>query len=673
VSGQRRRLIIAGYVAALGLAVAVPGVAGVMTHFFSSDGPEPITAIPANDPSRGLTYTGLQPAPKGDPCVGAYTVNERGQCSHGPDPVPPGIDFTAQPVPLAAQGTEPAQPPADTVAGPRDADLARDAGGAFASNGFVLAPDNPGADGLNFTLVNGIACEGDGVTGKRVQVLYARDAGVASRFAQFAETFRTIAAGVDTIYSASAKETGGERHVRFVHTPDCRVDVQEVELPAGSMADFGRTISALKALGFNRTDRKYMIFGESRVYCGIGTFAGDDRPGAANRSNGGPGYGRSDSSCWSAGVAAHELGHNLGAVNNSAPNSSKAGHCVDEFDVMCYKDTAQTQLRTACANRAQDQRLDCNHDDYYHTNPAAGSYLATRWNMADSDFLIKGAGGANPNPSPSPSRTQSSSRPANPPPPSPSQTSVKPPSSPSPSASRTSSPPPQPPPAELKTLTVSDTTSTSTRLSWPASTVEGTQYQVLLFGKVIGTQAATGVRITGMLPNTQYVFEIALAPNGSKWTKPATVNTPAAADPVGASFMVWTNALTGQVADVYGARRGDGAPLISYQRHGNANQQFKAEPVAGTDKVLVRAKHSDKCVAPLGNRNVAGMPLVQVTCDPAAAAQQWTLVTTEFGMALQNASGLVMGVGQARFGNQRLLVLQRANGSRAQSWTTVAP
>jgi hypothetical protein len=136
------------------------------------------------------------------------------------------------------------------------------------------------------------------------------------------------------------------------------------------------------------------------VFCGIGGFAGDTRKIDGNRSNSGPEYARADSGCWSAGVAAHELGHTLGAVNNNAPNGSGFAHCEDEWDVMCYKDNANTVIRTVCTDRAHDQRLDCNHDDYYHTNPPAGSYLANNYNVADNHFLIRD--GVTPPPPPPP-------------------------------------------------------------------------------------------------------------------------------------------------------------------------------------------------------------------------------------------------------------------------------
>lgn len=113
---------------------------------------------------------------------------------------------------------------------------------------------------------------------------------------------------MDTIYSASAAETGGNRRVRLVHDSACAPIVLNVEISASALGSFSGTINALKALGYTRTDRKYSIFGESNVYCGIGEFAGDDRKIASNRSNFGPSFARSDSGCWGGQVLAHELG-----------------------------------------------------------------------------------------------------------------------------------------------------------------------------------------------------------------------------------------------------------------------------------------------------------------------------------------------------------------------------
>jgi hypothetical protein len=231
--------------------------------------------------------------------------------------------------------------------------------------------------------------------------------GATSRYAEYLETFRSLAEAVDVIYNESARETGGERHVRYVTESiggACRPVVRDVQIPDAALnaRDWRPLFDAVRAAGYTRTDRKYMQFVDARVYCGIGGLAGDIRKTDANRSNFGPEYARMDAGCWNAGVAAHELGHTLGAVNNNAPNGSRFGHCVDEYDVMCYKDNASTVLVYSCPDQAHDRRLDCNHDDYYHTNPPAGSYLATNYNVADNLFLIRGPGGGTPGPGPTP-------------------------------------------------------------------------------------------------------------------------------------------------------------------------------------------------------------------------------------------------------------------------------
>ena len=54
---------------------------------------------------------------------------------------------------------------------------------------------------------------------------------------------------------------------------------------------------------------------------------------------------------------------------------------------MCYDDTSGIPLRFECPDYSHNERLDCNHDDYFSTSPKAGSYLATHWNVANSDWL----------------------------------------------------------------------------------------------------------------------------------------------------------------------------------------------------------------------------------------------------------------------------------------------
>lgn len=314
----------------------------------------PTPPIVQNDPARGLIYDGLVLATSG-PCKGLFQIRGSDLCTHGPDPAPPGVNISSSPPPVPA--------------------------GAVSS----------------------VQCDGDGTTGFRVQVIYAHASDVSDGYNTYLSSFQHWAGEADAIFDDSAAETGGTRRIRFVHDANCDPIVLNVTLTPAGDDNFGNTINELIGLGFDRVDRKYMVFVDAYVLCGIGTIAVDDRPGPENWNNVGPGYGRIDVMCWGYGgqVEAHELMHNLGGVQLSAPHTSGGWHCVDEWDQMCYSDQNPIlgipPMQYLCPDPSHNRLFDCNHDDYYHTNALAGNYLATHWNTANSSFLI---GGGPPPPPP---------------------------------------------------------------------------------------------------------------------------------------------------------------------------------------------------------------------------------------------------------------------------------
>src|SRR6266508_746158 len=316
------------------------------------------------DPARGLVYAGIQPAAPDSICKTRFEIQtaKRGVvCTHGPDPAPAGRD----------------------VRNSRPVDELRQ-----------LADVSP--SGTSTASSSAVPCIGDGVSGNRVQAIYAHPAGTASRYSIVLPLIRAWAAAVDTVVSASAVETGGARDVRFVTDASCQLVVLDVALSAAGDDTFQNTIDELTALGYKRSDRKYLVWMDANVYCGIAQLYNDDRAGQDNYNNGNvsiPGMiARIDDGCWGLlsadhSVEAHELVHALGAVMSSAPNRSPNGHCLDESDTMCYADAPGVTMRQVCPV-AEEQFLDCGDNDYFNTSPASGTYLATHWNVANSSFLL---------------------------------------------------------------------------------------------------------------------------------------------------------------------------------------------------------------------------------------------------------------------------------------------
>jgi len=238
------------------------------------------------------------------------------------------------------------------------------------------------------------SCVGTGSDGNRVQVAYVTEVGRTDRYAAVVPALRSYVADVDDVMAESSAETGGGRRVRWVTGSGCVPTVLHVVLPAKSLANFSTTIAVMESQGYTAPNRKYLMFAEdvSGSYCGIAQVYGDSTKSVANYNNGqAPMFEAVESPCWSLGsgqhsVAAHELMHSLGSVMDDSPNTSGFGHCTDDADVMCYVDANGVVLRNVCPP-AHEQLYDCNHDDYFSTNPGPSNYLATHWNAADSAFL----------------------------------------------------------------------------------------------------------------------------------------------------------------------------------------------------------------------------------------------------------------------------------------------
>ncbi|CAA9246502.1 MAG: hypothetical protein AVDCRST_MAG10-1986 [uncultured Acidimicrobiales bacterium] len=301
-------------------------------------------AAPTPRPTPGV-------APDG-PCAGAIELRSpTGQitCTHGPDAAPPGIDIRRPRPPLAATRPEGSAPTAVTP-----------------------------------------ICTGDGASGPRVQLVYARPAGQPDRYDAFATSFQSWAAQIDAGVKESAEQTAGVRRIRFVHDASCTPTISRLVVTAAAVTDFGAFTSQIREAHAERTDRRFLVWMDATTFCGLGEFRADDRPDWGNQNNGSVSMvGRVDSGCWGipgALAEGHELFHTLGAVQSSAPHSTGFAHCLDEIDRMCGGDSSGLPVVTACPEGREDL-FDCNHDDYFHTDPAPGSYLATHWNTADSRFL----------------------------------------------------------------------------------------------------------------------------------------------------------------------------------------------------------------------------------------------------------------------------------------------
>lgn len=266
-----------------------------------------------------------------------------------------------------------------------------------------------------------VTCDGNGSDGARVQIVYLRDNQTPDRYNTLKKEMMSSATRINGRVMASAQKTGGSRLVRWAHNANCEPTVLNVVIPkqyngtpTDALMEFLQPETPGAQAYFNN-DRKYLIFHDvGYKYCGLGgILVNPSAPYAQSFDNPNPaqnpynlynGVAIFSPECWgpvravgdehAGDVQLHELWHALGAVNASAPHASYAKHCDDDQDTMCYDDRdTNAQPKTLqpgiCPAAMSNFLLDCNNDDYFHTNPPPGSYLSSHWNTANSRYLIR--------------------------------------------------------------------------------------------------------------------------------------------------------------------------------------------------------------------------------------------------------------------------------------------
>jgi hypothetical protein len=99
----------------------------------------------------------------------------------------------------------------------------------------------------------------------------------------------------------------------------------------------------------------------------------------------------------------HEVGHNRGAVQPAAPDSTGSGaHCNEGHDVMCYAPDGGDQNQSMVYPCSTLTRFDCNFDTYFDAAPEAGEWLSNHWNLGrqGQNFMVISPAGPPPNQAP---------------------------------------------------------------------------------------------------------------------------------------------------------------------------------------------------------------------------------------------------------------------------------
>ena len=234
-------------------------------------------------------------------------------------------------------------------------------------------------------------------------VLYGRPASSSDRLGTMKPEMQAIMRRINAVLNLESVESGG-RTADYKVLCDGAGQIAVGSFTNSSSPSFTNIVNAAKAAGFNKSNVDYTIFYDGAGpsgYCGVGSLYADERLIADNHNQRYGGFGVSYSGCWNS-TPMHENGHNQGAVQYNAPNSTGSGyHCRDESDVMCYSDGGDRDSGTysRCTDRLH---FDCGDDDYFDSSPEPGEYLESHWNLGSplNRFIVFGPATTEPPPPP---------------------------------------------------------------------------------------------------------------------------------------------------------------------------------------------------------------------------------------------------------------------------------
>jgi hypothetical protein len=128
------------------------------------------------------------------------------------------------------------------------------------------------------------------------------------------------------------------------------------------------------------------------------------------------------------------------------------------------------------------------------------------------------------------------------------------------------------------------------------------------------------------------------------------------------------NGANGQAADVAGANKENGTPVILFERHGQANQQWIVKD-AGSGFVFLVSADSGKCLQMRRLSRRPGATAVVSDCSGregqrwqfAVDQDGWSLTSSTSGLRLDASDDLINGI-------RRLVQKQPEENARSQVW-----